>query len=199
MKDTIVYEIGNKLYINLTNKCSNNCNFCIRNTSDGIEDYYLWLKKEPTVEEIKNELENQNFTNYEEVVFCGFGEPLYRLDDMLEVAEFIKANNIKTRVNTNGQASLICGKDIAKKFAGKMDAVNISLNECNRDKYQKVCNCKFGKIGFDSLIEFASELSKVVPYVNFSIVDTIPAEDIEECKKLAKSVGVDLRIRNYSE
>ena len=194
--DTIVYEIEGSLYINLTNKCSNNCDFCIRNHRDGMEDYNLWLSKNPTADEIIAELKNQNFQNYKSVVFCGYGEPLYALDTMLEVAKFVKEYGIATRVNTNGQADLICGEGVAKRFAGLIDVVNISLNESDRDKYQKVCHCAFGEKGYDALLKFASEV-KDYSNVIFSIVDTIPQEDIEKCKKIAEDIGVTLRIREY--
>ena len=88
--DTLVYELDKKLYINLTNQCSNDCDFCIRNHSDGIEDYYLWLSKEPTANDIINAIEEKGVDNFSEAVFCGFGEPLYALDVMLEVAIYLK-------------------------------------------------------------------------------------------------------------
>ena len=194
--DTIVYEIDGSLYINLTNKCSNNCDFCIRNHRNGMEDYNLWLKHTPTADEIIEELKKQNFEKAKSIVFCGYGEPLYALDTMLEVAKFVKQYNITTRVNTNGQADLICGEGVAKKFDGLIDVVNISLNESNREKYQKVCHCLFGEKGYDALLKFASEVknySKVI----FSIVDTIPKADQERCQEIADEIGVTLRIREY--
>ena len=194
--DTIVYELDNKLYINLTNKCSNNCDFCIRNHRDGMEDYNLWLTKEPTVEEIIAELERQNYKNYDGIVFCGYGEPLYALDTMLEVAKFVKKIGMPTRVNTNGQADLICGEGVAKRFEGLIDVVNISLNEANSAKYQAVCHCRFGEKGYDSLLKFASEV-KNYSRVIFSIVDTISKEDIETCRKIAQDIGVEFRVREY--
>lgn len=194
--DTIVYEIEGSLYINLTNKCSNNCDFCIRNHRDGMVDYNLWLSKTPTAKEIIEELKNQHFEQFNEIVFCGYGEPLYALDAMLEVAKFVKGYGLKTRVNTNGQADLICGQGVAKKFDGLIDIVNISLNEASREKYQKVCHCAFGEKGYDALLKFAGEV-KQYSKVIFSIVDTIPKEDIEKCKQIAEDIGVTLRIREY--
>lgn len=195
--DTLVYEIDKKLYINLTNRCSNNCDFCIRNHNDGIEDYYLWLSKEPTADDIIKALKEHNFTRYNEAVFCGFGEPLYAVDVMLSVAKFLKDNGLKTRVNTNGQARLICGEDVSKRFSGLIDAVNISLNQANRDKYQAVCKCVFGEEGFDAMIDFARDVKNYVGKVVFSVVDTISKEDIEICRNIAEEVGVSFRVREY--
>ena len=195
--DTLVYEIDKKLYINLTNKCSNNCDFCIRNHSDGIEDYYMWLSKDPTAKDIIDALYKYRFENYKEAVFCGFGEPLYALDVMLEVADFLKKHGFKTRVNTNGQADLICGKGTAGRFKGLIDVVNISLNESNRNKYQEVCKCKFGKEGFDAMIDFAKEVKNYVQKVVLSVVNTISEKDIEICRSIAEEIGVSFRVRDF--
>lgn len=195
--DTLVYELDKKLYINLTNQCSNDCDFCIRNHSDGIEDYYLWLSKEPTAKDIISAIEEKGVDKYSEAVFCGFGEPLYALEVMLEVAKYLKEHGYKTRVNTNGQADLICGKGVAKRFKGLIDVVNISLNEASADKYQSVCHSIFGTEGYDAMIKFASEVKDYAQKVVFSVVDTISKEDIETCRKIAESVGVDFRVREY--
>ncbi len=195
--DTLVYELDNKLYINLTNQCSNDCDFCIRNHSDGIEEYYLWLSKEPTAKDIIAAIDEKGVDKYSEAVFCGFGEPLYALDVMLEVAKYLKAHGYKTRVNTNGQADLICGEGVAKRFEGLIDVVNISLNEANADKYQNVCHCVFGKKGYDAMIKFAGEVKNYVEKVVFSVVDTISKEDIETCRTIAEMVGVNFRVREY--
>lgn len=192
---TIVYEIDNKIYINMTNKCPNNCSFCIRNTSDGISDYKLWLDREPTVQEVIDKL--QNIEQYVEAVFCGFGEPLCRLEDLIEVAKFIKSRGVRTRINTNGQASLIYGEGVAEKFVGVIDVVNISLNASNSTAYQDICESIYGEEAFDSLLQFASDLVGKVPVIKFSVVDTIGEEEIAKCSKLAEEIGVELRVRHY--
>ena len=71
--DTYVYEYGSGLYINLTNRCNNNCAFCLRHTNQGVGRHRLWLEHEPTAEQVIEKM--QNLSAYEEVVFCGFGEP----------------------------------------------------------------------------------------------------------------------------
>lgn len=196
--NTLTYIYGNKIYINLTNECSNRCNFCIRNNNDGVDDYYLWLDKNPTADEVIKDLKKYDFTKYSEAVFCGFGEPLYALDALLKVAEYLKANNIKTRLNTNGQASLIIGDGVAEKIKGKIDTVSISLNASDAKKYNEVCNCCFGEAGYDSLLKFASDCVNQKMRVIFSVVDTIGIDEIEKCRRIAEKIGVEYRVREYT-
>ena len=153
--NTIVYDIDDKTYINLTNECSNNCTFCLRRNHDGIENYYLWLAKKPTAKEVVSELEKRKV---EKAVFCGFGEPLYALDVLLEVAKYLKKIGASVRVNTNGQAKLIAGSGVAKKMKGLVDVVSVSLNASTAEKYQNLCRSIFGEQGFYALLDFAKEL-----------------------------------------
>ena len=188
----IVYEIGDNAYINLTNKCSNDCVFCVRSTSDCYEKFDLWLKKEPTADEVIEEL--KKFPDKKEYVFCGYGEPLYAFDRLLVIAEWLKKEGKRTRLNTNGQADLIVGKDVAKKLKGKIDLVSISLNAPTAEEYNKICRCQFGLDGFESLLRFAGDCVREGVNVTFSIVDTGDV-DIEKAKKIADKIGVPLRVR----
>ncbi len=194
--NTIVYDIDDKTYINLTNECSNNCTFCLRRNHDGIENYYLWLAKKPTAKEVVSELEKRKV---EKAVFCGFGEPLYALDVLLEVAKYLKKIGASVRVNTNGQAKLIAGSGVAKKMKGLVDVVSVSLNASTAEKYQNLCRSIFGEQGFYALLDFAKELKEEGIKVVFSVVDTIGAEEIEACRKVAESVGAEFRVRTYIE
>ena len=194
--NTIVYDIDDKTYINLTNECSNNCTFCLRRNHDGIENYYLWLAKKPTAKEVVSELEKRKV---EKAVFCGFGEPLYALDVLLEVAKYLKKIGVSVRVNTNGQARLIAGSGVAKKMKGLVDVVSVSLNASTAEKYQNLCRSIFGEQGFYALLDFAKELKEEGIKVVFSVVDTIGAEEIEACRKVAESVGAEFRVRTYIE
>lgn len=194
--NTIVYDIDYKTYINLTNECSNNCTFCLRRNHDGIENYYLWLTKKPTAKEVISELEKRKV---EKAVFCGFGEPLYALDVLLEVAKYLKKIGASVRVNTNGQAKLIAGSGVAKKMKGLVDVVSVSLNASTAEKYQNLCHSIFGEQGFYALLDFAKELKEEGIKVVFSVVDTIGAEEIEACRKVAESVGAEFRVRTYIE
>lgn len=195
MKNTIIYEYQGKTYINLTNCCTNSCNFCIRNTNDGVADYYLWLDKEPTAAEVIAALNKTELCD--EVVFCGFGEPLCAFEVLVEVAKYLKEQGKRVRINTNGQASLIVGEGAAEKLAGLIDIVNISLNASTAAEYNRICNCTFGEEGFDALIAFAAECKKYIPRVIFSVVDVIGEEEIAACKAVADSVGVEFRVRSF--
>lgn len=125
---TIVYKVHNNLYVNLTNRCSCSCVFCLRQNRDHMEESdSLWLDHEPTLQEVKDAFAKEDMSQYEEVVFCGFGEPTERMDLLLEVAAFVKENYQKPiRINTNGQANLINGRDVAPELKGLVDTISIS-------------------------------------------------------------------------
>lgn len=195
--DTIIYRIGSKAYINLTNKCSNNCDFCVRKSKEKFNDYYLWLEKEPTAEEVVEKV--KDFEDCGEFVFCGFGEPLYKLDNIIEIANYLKQKGKKTRINTNGQAGLICGENTAKRIKGKIDVISISLNASNAKEYQKICHSIFGEKGFYAMLDFAKECHEQGTRTIFSIVDSIGKDEIEGCKELAEKLNIELRIRKYIE
>jgi len=198
---TITYTVKNGLYINLTNRCTNSCEFCIRQNGDGVYGSdSLWLEREPTVEEVLDDLGRYDLAKFEEVVFCGYGEPTERAEDMLKVASAIKQEfpSLSIRLNTNGHGNLIAGRDITPKFAGLLDTVSISLNCANAEDYNKVCHPVFGVAAYDGLLDFAKRCVPYVKNVILSVVDTtIPPEDIEKCKQLADSIGVTLRVRPF--
>ena len=192
---TITYEYGKSLYVNLTNRCPNDCVFCLRNNHNDVNgNDDLWLEREPSVDEIKEDFEKRDMTKYESVVFCGFGEPF-------EVASWLKSKyNIPIRVNTNGQANLIFKKDLTAEMKGLFDCVSISLNAPDKKRYDELCKSKFGEDAFDALIDFAKKSALVVPEVVFSVVDKdLTEKDKIECKKIADNCGVTLRIREYIE
>lgn len=197
----IVYKYQGGLYVNLTNRCTNKCKFCIRFTPSGVDQIDLWLEHEPSVDEIINALKDSGFTSYKEVIFCGFGEPLMRADAVLEVCRFIKAQdkNIKTRINTNGHGNKIAGRDITPDMEGLVDTLSISLNAENAKKYNEICVCDYGEEGFYDMLDFAKVAKDHVPNVVLSIVDVIGKDEIEECRKIAEKIGVTFRVREYSE
>ena len=143
---TILYKVYNNLYVNLTNRCTCNCTFCLRQTRDEMNHSgSLWLDREPTVEEIKAAFLEKDMSEYEEVVFCGFGEPTMRLEDLLVLATWVKETyHMPTRVNTNGLANLYFKKDVTPEFEGKIDTVSISLNTPNADRYHELTQNIFG-------------------------------------------------------
>lgn len=197
---TICYVLGNTLYINVTNRCTNRCSFCVRDKDCGIGDVNLWLEREPTAEEMMEDIKKFNPKNYDEVVFCGYGEPTMRLDAVLACAKFIKENfGSKIRINTNGQANLFYGENVAPRLKGLIDVVSISLNAKNADEYDKMCKSIYGKESFQALIDFAKECKQYVPEVVMSVVDILPQEDIAVCRHIAEDAGAKLRVRELIE
>ena len=197
----ITYEVGDGLYINMTNRCSNRCDFCIRNNGDGAYGSdSLWLESEPDVQQVIDSVFSRDPSRYSEIVFCGYGEPTYRLYDLIEVARAIKERcpDMPLRVNTNGHASLINGVDTAPLFSGVIDTVSISLNAPDAQGYDRICHSRYGTFAFDALIEFAKNVKNYVQNVSFSVVgDFLTEEEIEECRKIADRIGVPIRVRDY--
>ena len=190
-----VYIIGNKIYINLTNRCSNKCDFCIRQGRQGMADTTLWIDNEPDAEDVIEQLPS-NLDEYdEEVVFCGFGEPTYNLETLDEVASYLHCVDKNTRINTNGQANLIHNEDVSELIVTSCDVINVSLNECNATKYQAHCKSIYGAKAYDAMLEFAKLCKERGGNVIFSVVDSIGKADIAECQKIADKLGIPLRIR----
>lgn len=192
---TITYKIDNNLYVNLTNKCPNACEFCIRNKKEAFE-HDLWLEREPSVEEVIADIFSWDLSKFEQIVFCGFGEPLERLDDVLEVSKAVKEKtNILIRVNTNGLANKLYNYDVTSRFKDIIDSVSISLNAKNEEEYEAICHSIFGKEAFPALLDFAAKAKGYVKDVQLSVVDCLPKADIEECRKIAEQLGVRLKVR----
>lgn len=198
-KDTYLYVLDGKLYVNLTNKCSNGCDFCVRNERDSYYGYYLWLKNgDPTVEKVIAAANGLgDLSRYKEVVFCGFGEPTYKTAEMLQLCDFFHERGLTTRLNTNGQGNLINKRDITPELKDKIDLVNVSLNASCAEKYQPICRSQFGETAFASIVEFAKLCRRNGVKCRFSIVDCIGEEEVEACKRLAESVKIPLYIRSY--
>lgn len=197
----ITYIVEDKLYVNITNRCSNRCEFCIRNNGDGAYGSdSLWLEREPTVSEILDSIFFHDLTKFPELVFCGYGEPTYRLDDAVSVAKAVKSKytDLKIRINTNGQSDLILKRDTAPDFEGAFDVVSISLNAPSSEKYNMLCHPIFGDKTLDAIFSFASRVKSFVPLVQFSAVkQTLNSEEIELCKKISSELGISLRLRDY--
>ena len=193
----ICYVLGNSLYINLTNRCTNQCTFCVRDKDCGIGDINLWLEREPTVDEAIKDVKKFDPAQYDEVVFCGYGEPTLRLDAILEVARFIKENyNSRIRINSNGHANLVYKRDVTKELAQVIDVISISLNAKNAKEYQEICKCAYGEAGFSAMLDFAKSAHQSGIEVVMSVVDVLPADDIEACRKIVEEIGVKFRIRS---
>ena len=199
---TIVYKVHNNLYVNLTNRCSCSCVFCLRQNRDHMEESdSLWLDHEPTLQEVKDAFAKEDISQYEEVVFCGFGEPTERMDLLLEVATFVKENYQKPiRINTNGQANLINGRDVAPELKGLVDTISISLNTPNEEKYNEMVRSIYGDKAYGAMLDFAREAKKYVPNVVLSTVDTtLSKEEEEQCRQICEKLAVTYRIRPWED
>ena len=198
----VFYDYGGGLYVNMTNKCPCRCAFCIRDMVDSLGDAdSLWLKREPSKEELIKMLKQQNLAAYDEIVFCGYGEPTERLDCLLAVCDYVKNDpllkeKLKMRLNTNGLSDLINDKPTAREFSGRLDAISISLNAPTAEKYNELCRPKFGIQSFDEILRFTQEVKQYVPDVTMSVVGgSISSQDVEECRKTAAKLGVKFRMR----
>jgi TatD DNase family protein len=195
-RSNIAYMIRDSLYLNITNRCSNRCTFCPKFDDFVVKGHELRLAHEPDAAEVLAAI--GEFGDYREVVFCGYGEPLVRLDLVKEVAAELKRRGIKVRVNTDGQANLVHGRNILPELAGLVDVVSVSLNAADPETYQRLCNTPFGAAGFEGVCEFLREATKHIPQVVASAV-TVPGLDVEKVRELAVSLGVEYREREYAE
>ena len=194
----ILYRYCGSLYVNMTNRCPNRCVFCVRSSTDALGSAEsLWLDREPTVDELYREFHKWNMREYEEVVFCGYGEPTERFDDMMKVAEHIHTKYGKrVRLNTNGLGSLINGRDIVPEMVGRIDRVSISLNAPNAVKYDGICRSRYGLDAYPAIIEFIKECRELIPGVTASIVSGYMTQaEEDECEGIARSLNVAYRVR----
>ena len=195
----VFYEYGGGLYANLTNKCPCRCEFCIRDMVGALGGAdSLWLRREPTLEEIKELLGEWELNEFDELVFCGYGEPTERLEDLLATARYAKSLSpaLRVRINTNGLSDLINKRDTTEDLRGIIDAVSISLNAKGPEEYLALCHPRFGIGAFDAIIDYTRRVKEVVPDVTMSIVGgTIPRQDERPCREIAESLGVKFRIR----
>lgn len=196
----ISYEIGDTLYINITNRCSNRCTFCVRNKKDSVGDAdSLWLPYEPSIDEILKDISSRDLSQYKEVCFCGFGESTSRLFDMIYIAKKIKEiRPITVRLNTNGHANYIFGADVTPLFYGCIDIISVSLNAKNAAQYDELCRPEGDpEEVFPSILDFAKNAKKYTKSVIMTVLDFLSPEDIEACRKLCENVGADFRVRNF--
>ncbi|MBQ2715119.1 MAG: radical SAM protein [Clostridia bacterium] len=192
-----VYKIGNSAYINLTNDCTNACEFCIRNYKNGIKDYELWIDREPTVKEVLDLL--GEVKNYDEVVFCGFGEPTCRLDNLVSIGRRVREKGGKVRLNTNGHGLLIYGEKIVDELVGAVDVISVSLNAPDKESYDKLCHPIY-RDAYESMLEFTSRCAKTGKFdIRMSVMEDIGAESVEKCREIAKSLGATLLVRTMEK
>ena len=193
----VVYQYQNQLYVNLTNRCTNRCKFCIRFTPSGVDGIDLWLEHEPSYEEVVEALQKADYKRYEHIIFCGYGEPLLRADVCLQAAKFIKDTSAAhIRINTNGHGNIYNGRDITPEMEGVIDSVSISLNAPNSEEYREICRPSFGDDAYPAILDFIRECRERISGVTVSVVGgTIPQESEDECARMALDMNVRFRVR----
>jgi len=193
----VSYRIRNSLYLNITNRCTNACTFCAKREDYHVKGHYLKLPGEPTVEEILAEAGDP--TRYDEIVFCGFGEPLLRIEDVKSIAKVLKAKGAKVRVNTDGLANLVHGRNILPELSGLVDALSVSLNAPDAETYSRICPNRYGAASFPAILDFLREAPKHVPSVVATAV-ALPDLDHDAVRRLVDSIeGVAFRLRPFAE
>lgn len=196
MEET-VYEYGGGLYVNLTNRCPCRCNFCIRSQADGLGSAdSLWLEHEPTAGEVLSAFQKFNLSDYQEAVFCGYGEPLCALETLLEVSRGLKESGMKLRINTNGLGDLINGKPTVPLLKGLIDVMSISLNAPDAQSYNALCHPSVEN-AYEAMLAYARACKDNFD-TRFSVVDVIGPDEIARCKKIAEEMGIPLRVRHFT-
>ncbi len=194
----IAYRIRNSLYLNITNRCTSRCSFCARDTDTLVKGHNLKLKKEPSADDIIQAIGDTG--SYDEVVFCGYGESLLRLDTVKSVASWLKSKDLKAlkiRVNTNGHANLIHNRNILPELKGLVDVYSISLNAQNRELYNSICQPSIDR-AWDGTVDFIRKAVQTGGAEVIATVVDIPGVDVKECEEIAYSLGAKFRARAFN-
>lgn len=192
----IVYRIRNSLYVNVTKNCTNECFFCPRFFSDTLQGHNLRLARDPSLKEMIAAIGDP--TRFDEIVFCGYGEPTLRLAEIKEVASAVKAKGGATRLNTNGHGNRIAGRDITPELAGLIDHVSISLNATDKATYDAICNPTFPD-AWEAAVDFIRKAKLHIPVVTATVVAIPEKVDVEKARKFAEDdLGVRFRVREYN-
>ena len=208
MANILVYLLDGKIYINLTNRCTNDCIFCLRKDKDDVVGQTLWLDNEnSTAKDVieqfelkKNELVNVHHAPFAEVIFCGYGEPMLKFDVLKQVAEYIKKQYPKTkiRVNTNGHANYVYKKNIVPECKGLIDEFSVSLNGATKEEYNELSQPKFDQ-AYEEVKKFIKACSDENISVVASIVEGYKGKhlDLNKCEKMANELGAKFRVREW--
>jgi TatD DNase family protein len=191
---SVAYPIRDAMYLNITNRCTNRCVFCTRETSDFVKGHNLRLGKEPGTDEIIGLL--GDISGYKEVVFCGFGEPTLRLDLIKAVGPYARAKGKRVRLVTNGEGDLINGRKIAAELAGAVDIVSVSLNTPNAQEYDRICRSVYGEAVHDAVLSFIKDCSAAGIEVEVTCLDIIGEAEVSGLKAVSESLGARFRLRH---
>ncbi len=191
VKGEIAYKIRDNLYLNITNRCTNRCSFCVRFHKDFVKGHKLRLSDEPTEEDMKAAIGDPSI--YREIVFCGYGEPLLRLDTVKNLSRWIKEKGGFVRINTNGHGNLIHGRNILPELRGLVDSVSVSLDAHDEEAYDRICAPSF-RNAFREVVAFIREARNYIPAVQATVVE-MEGVDVKKCREIAASLGIPLRVR----
>lgn len=199
MSNILVYELDKKIYINLTNRCTNECIFCLRQDKDDVCGQELWLDSEDfTSEDVIEQLKKFNLSS--EVIFCGYGEPMLKFEVLRQVAKYIKETypEIKIRVNTNGHANFVYKNNVVPELVGLVDEFSVSLNASNSEEYDELSQPKFEN-AYEEVKKFIKCSADAGIETVASIVDGYKGRrlDVEKCREIAESLGAKLRVREW--
>ena len=204
-KENLLYFLDNKPYINMTNACTNGCVFCIRNQKEDVQGAKLWLDKDnfkadDVIKQIENNIDKVLSSG--EIVFCGYGEPLIKINEVIEISKYLKEKypDLKIRINTNGHANAIHKRNVAIELAPYIDTISISLNAENEEKYNLISNPKIEN-AYEEVKRFIRACVEARIYTMASVVDKVPNYpiNVERCEVIAKSLGAKFRSRDFIE
>ena len=203
VNENLLYFLDDKPYINMTNACTNACVFCLRNQKDDVQGAKLWLDKDNiTAKAVIEQIEEnkEKVSKNDEIVFCGYGEPLIKINEVLEVSKYLKENfpNIKIRINTNGHANAIHKRNVAPELALYIDSISVSLNAENEENYNKLSNPKIDN-AYEEVKRFIRACVEEKIKTTATVVSNIPNYplDVERCEVVAKSLGAKFRARDF--
>ncbi len=193
LKDIIAYPLHGNCYLNITATCTLRCDFCPKyNRTWEVQSYDLRLHREPTVEEVLEAIGDP--TRYKEIVFCGLGEPTQRLDALLAIAARLKAQGSTVRVNTDGLANLVYGRDVTAEMAQVVDKLSISMNAQDEATYVRHTRPKL-EGAFQAMLDFAGKAKAAGMDVTLTAIHGLEGVDIEACERIAGEIGVKFRRR----
>lgn len=201
----LVYFLGQKAYINITNACTNACKFCVRDIKDDVKGANLWLdvqnvKAYEVIQQIKNSA--QKVLEGGEIVFCGYGEPLIKFEEVKKICQYVRKEmpELKIRINTNGHGNFVNKKNIVPELKGLIDSISISLNAQDEELYNKISQPKF-EGAYEAMLDFARECVKCGIDTTMSVVSKFREDeynlDIKKCEQIAYDIGAKFRNREW--
>ncbi|HIJ23955.1 MAG TPA: 4Fe-4S cluster-binding domain-containing protein [Gammaproteobacteria bacterium] len=191
---TIAYPIEERLYLSITDRCTLVCEFCPKTQGTmQVHEFDLTIDHRPEYEEIIAAIGDPSA--YQEVVFCGFGEPTLRLKLLLQVAQWIKQRGGMTRINTDGLANLVHKRNVVPEMVGLIDTLSVSMNGQNEAVYNQHCQPQL-EGAFSAMVEFLKAASGVIPSVTATAIEGLEGVDIDACKAQADACGVAFRKRS---